>query len=68
MEECIKKLIDETNKDIQRLEDEIKELSCEVNPHPDDVILCQKLAIKLDCNKRFVTKLYGCWLKKEPKD
>ena len=63
MEKCIKKLIGETQQEIQRIEGEIKELSCELKPHPDDVVLCEKLMVRLDCNKRFFTKLSSCYLK-----
>jgi hypothetical protein len=57
MENSVKKLILEMEGELRNLESEVKTLSCEINPHPDDVILCDKLSTKIQCYRKFVTKL-----------
>jgi hypothetical protein len=57
MRYAIEKLIDDTKRDLESIKSEINELSCETNPHPDDVVLCEKLNIKYMCYKNFHKKL-----------
>lgn len=42
---------------VEALKSEIKELSCNVNAHPDDVELCKKLTLKLDLYQNFLKDL-----------
>lgn len=57
MEDSVKKLITEMEGVLKNLESEVRTLSCEVNPHPDDLILCDKLSTKIECYRKFINKL-----------
>jgi hypothetical protein len=51
------KLIDCYNAKLESLKSEVRELSCDLSPHPADVELCQKLKIKLDLYQDFLKDL-----------
>jgi DNA-directed RNA polymerase specialized sigma subunit len=51
------KLIETYQRKVDSIKSEIKELSCDLNPHPDDVDLCKKLNIKLKLYQEFIIDL-----------
>lgn len=52
-----KKLIDDYQRKVDSIESEIKELSCDLSPHPADIDLCKKLTIKLKLYQEFIIDL-----------
>ena len=57
MEQAIEKLLEQTKRELDTVRQEVNELSCETNPHPDDVVLCDKLTIKFECYQKFYNRL-----------
>lgn len=53
----VEKLVDSYQRKVDSIKSEIKELSCDLNPHPDDVELCKKLGLKLKLYQEFIIDL-----------